>query len=347
MRQEQELGDQEELYEHHRIIVDKGQSLLRIDKFLMSRLENVSRNRIQNASEAGSILVHGKPVKASYRVKPADLITIVLSHPPREIEIIAEDIPLEIIYEDDDLIIVNKQAGLVVHPGVGNYSGTLVNALAFHFHPELLGKSVEAENERPGLVHRIDKNTSGLLVISKNEKAATHLAKQFYDRTIKRRYIALVWGSFDGDEGTITGNIGRNQTDRKSMEVFPDGETGKHAVTHYKVLESLGYLTLLECRLETGRTHQIRVHMKHIGHPLFNDETYGGKKILKGTTFSKYKTFVENCFEMIPGQALHARSLGFIHPSTRKEMYFEAPLPENFSLLIERWRTYISGRNDS
>jgi len=347
MSQEPELGDQEELYEHHRIIVDKGQSLLRIDKFLMLRLENVSRNRIQNASEAGSILVYGKPVKASYRVKPADLITIVLSHPPREIEIIAEDIPLEIIYEDDDLIIVNKQAGLVVHPGVGNYSGTLVNALAYHFHPELLGKSVEAENERPGLVHRIDKNTSGLLVISRNEKAATHLAKQFFDRTIKRRYIALVWGGFDGEEGTITGNIGRNQTDRKSMDVYPDGETGKHAVTHYKVLESLGYLSLLECRLETGRTHQIRVHMKHIGHPLFNDETYGGKKILKGTTFSKYKLFVENCFEMIPGQALHARSLGFIHPSTGKEMYFEAPLPENFRLLIERWRTYISGRNDS
>jgi 23S rRNA pseudouridine1911/1915/1917 synthase len=345
--EDQDSGEQEELYEHHRIVVDRGQSMLRIDKYLMMRLEAVSRNRIQNAADAGSILVNGKPSKPSYKVKPGDIITIVLAHPPREIEIIAEDIPLEIIYEDQDLIIVNKHAGLVVHPGYGNYTGTLVNALAYHFHPEMLGKSIEAESSRPGLVHRIDKNTSGLVVISKNEKALTHLAKQFYDRTIKRRYVALVWGDFDTEEGTVTGHIGRNQTDRKSMEVYPDGDHGKHAVTHYKVLERLGYLTLVECRLETGRTHQIRVHMKYIGHPLFNDETYGGKRILKGTTFAKYKLFVERCFEMIPGQALHARSLGFIHPSTGKEMYFEAPLPEGFASLVEKWKNYINSRNDT
>ncbi|MBL0071376.1 MAG: RluA family pseudouridine synthase [Bacteroidetes bacterium] len=345
--EDQDSGEQEELYEHHRIVVDRGQSMLRIDKYLMMRLEAVSRNRIQNAADAGSILVNGKPSKPSYKVKPGDIITIVLAHPPREIEIIAEDIPLEIIYEDKDLIIVNKQAGLVVHPGYGNYTGTLVNALAYHFHPEMLGKSIEAESSRPGLVHRIDKNTSGLVVISKNEKALTHLAKQFYDRTIKRRYVALVWGDFDTEEGTVSGHIGRNQTDRKSMEVYPEGDYGKHAVTHYKVLEGLGYLTLVECRLETGRTHQIRVHMKYIGHPLFNDETYGGKRILKGTTFAKYKLFVERCFEMIPGQALHARSLGFIHPSTGKEMYFEAPLPDGFALLIDKWKNYINSRNDT
>ena len=342
---DKESNEQDELYEHHRIIVDKGQSLLRIDKFLMMRLENVSRNRIQNASDAGSILVNSKPVKQSYRVKPGDVITIVLAHPPRLVEVIAENIPLEVIYEDDDLVIVNKVAGMVVHPGYGNYTGTLVNALAYRFHPELLGKSIEAETERPGLVHRIDKNTSGLVVVSRNEKSMTHLAKQFFDRTIKRRYMALVWGDFNEDQGTITGHIGRNQTDRKSMEVYPDGEQGKHAVTHFTVLERFGYVTLVECRLETGRTHQIRVHMKHIGHPLFNDETYGGKRILKGTTFSKYQAFVENCFSLIPGQALHARSLGFIHPTTGKEMYFEANPPDGFNVLLEKWRSYTSSRN--
>jgi len=345
--EDQDTSEQEELYEHHRIVVDKGQSLLRIDKFLMMRLESVSRNRVQNAADAGSILVHGIPVKPSYRVKPADVITIVLAHPPREVEIIAEKIPLDIVYEDDDLVIVNKQAGLVVHPGVGNYSGTLVNALAFHFHPDLLGQSIEAETVRPGLVHRIDKNTSGLMVIARNEKALTYLAKQFFDRTITRRYVALVWGDFDHEEGMITGHIGRNQTDRKSMEVYPEGNHGKHAITHYKVLERFGYVTLVECRLETGRTHQIRVHMKHIGHPLFNDETYGGKKILKGTTFSKYKLFVEHCFDMIPGQALHARSLGFKHPTGGREMHFEAPPPENLGNMIDRWRTYIGSRTES
>jgi 23S rRNA pseudouridine1911/1915/1917 synthase len=343
-QEEQDNGEQEELYEHHRIVVDKGQSMLRIDKYLMSRLTNVSRNRVQNAADAGSILVNNVAVKSSYRVKPSDLITIVLAHPPREVEIIAEDIPVEIVYEDDDLVIVNKHAGLVVHPGVGNYNGTLVNAMAYHFHPELLGKSIESENVRPGLVHRIDKNTSGLMVIARNERAMTHLAKQFFDRTIKRRYVALVWGDFLENEGTVTGNIGRNLNDRKAMEVFPLGEHGKHAVTHYKVLERFGYLTLVECRLETGRTHQIRVHMKYIGHPLFNDETYGGKKILKGTTFSKYTSFVENCFELIPGQALHAKSLGFIHPTTRKEIYFEANIPEGFEKLLKRWKVYSGSR---
>lgn len=343
---DQDQSEQEDLYEHHRIVVDKGQSLLRIDKFLMSRLENVSRNRIQNSAEAGSILVNGKASKVSYRVKPGDVITIVLAHPPREVDVIAEDIPIEIVYEDDDLVIVNKHAGLVVHPGYGNYSGTLVNALAYHFYPELLGKSIEAEGVRPGLVHRIDKNTSGIMIIARNEKSMTHLARQFFERTIKRRYVALVWGDFKEEEGTITGNIGRNLIDRKIMDVFPEGEYGKHAVTHYRVLERFGYVTLVECRLETGRTHQIRVHMKHIGHPLFNDESYGGKKVLKGTTFSKYKTFVENCFEMIPGQALHAKSLGFIHPTTREEMFFESELPEGFQQIIEKWRRYSNSKEN-
>ena len=338
--EEQDSGEQEELYEHHRIVVDKGQSLLRIDKYLMARMEKVSRNRIQNAADAGSILVNNSPVKPSYRVKPFDIITIVLAHPPRDVEIIAEDIPVEIVFEDADLVIVNKRAGMVVHPGFGNYNGTLVNAMAFHFHPELLGKSIEAESVRPGLVHRIDKNTSGLIVIARSEKAMSHLAKQFYDRTIRRRYLALVWGDFNEEEGTVTGNVGRNLIDRKAMDVFPLGDHGKHAVTHYKVLERFGYISLIECKLETGRTHQIRVHMKHIGHPLFNDETYGGKRILKGTTFSKYTAFVENCFQLIPGQALHAQSLGFIHPSTGKELFFDSPLPEGFEKIIQKWRTY-------
>ncbi len=309
-----ESSEQEELYEHYRLIVDQGQALLRIDKFLMNRLQNVSRNRLQNAVEAGSILVGDQPVKSSYKVKPGDQISIVLSHPPREIEIIAENIPLKIIFEDDDLVIVNKAAGMVVHPAYGNYKGTLVNALACHFNPEMLGKAISAESTRPGLVHRIDKNTSGLLVVAKNETAMTHLAAQFFNRTIERRYVALVWGDLKNDEGTITGNIGRNLSDRKIMDVFPDGSHGKHAVTHYKVLERFNYVTLVQCKLETGRTHQIRVHFQHIGSPLFNDAEYGGDRVLKGTTFTKYKSFVENCFDVIPRQALHARSLGLIHP---------------------------------
>jgi 23S rRNA pseudouridine1911/1915/1917 synthase len=332
--------EQEELYEHHRIVVDKGQSLLRIDKFLMSRIENASRSRIQSAAEAGCILVNDKPVKSSYRVKPADVITIVLAHPPRVLEVIAENIPLSIIYEDDDLIVVDKRAGMVVHPGYGNYTGTLVNALAYHFYPELDGKSIKAENERPGLVHRIDKNTSGLLVIARNERSMTHLAKQFYDRTISRRYLALVWGDVENESGTITGHIGRHHLNRKVMAVYPDGSQGKHAVTHYRVIERLGYVTLIECKLETGRTHQIRVHMQSIGHPLFNDDAYGGSQVVKGTRFSKYVSFVQNCFSLIPGQALHAASLGFRHPTGGKEVFFETPPPEGFTAIVERWRTY-------
>ncbi len=340
---DQEASDVDELYEHHRIVVDKGQSLLRVDKFLMNRMENVSRNRLQNATEAGNIRVNDQPVKSSYKVKPGDVITIVLAHPPRVLEVIAENIPVEIVYEDDELIVVNKVAGMVVHPGYGNYTGTLVNALAYHFHPELEGMSVEAETERPGLVHRIDKNTTGLLVVAKTEKAMTHLARQFYERTIERRYVALVWGDIAEDSGTITGNVGRNLVNRKIMEVFSDGDLGKHAVTHYTVIKRFGYVTLVECKLETGRTHQIRVHFKFFGHPLFNDDTYGGDKILKGTTFAKYKQFVENCFTLIPAQALHARSLGFIHPSTGKLLSFDSPLPEGFSQLIEKWENYTDG----
>ena len=337
-------GEQDELYEHFRITVDKGQAPLRIDKFLMLRLEKISRNRVQNAAEARSIRVEGKSVRSNYRVKPGDVISIVLAHPPREVEIIAEDIPVEIIYEDDDLLVVNKQAGIVVHPGYGNYAGTLVNALAYHIHPGLLNKSVEAESIRPGLVHRIDKNTSGLLVVAKNEHSMTHLAKQFFDRTIQRKYIALVWGDVQQDSGTLSGNVGRNLSDRKIMDVFPAGDHGKNATTHFEVKEHFGYVTIIECKLETGRTHQIRVHMKHYGHPLFNDEPYGGKRILKGPAFSKYKQFVENCFELIPGQALHAFSLGFVHPATGKEMYFEAVLPEGFDKIISKWREYTAGR---
>lgn len=340
--EEIEISDQEELYEHHRIVVDKGQSLLRIDKFLMNRLEHVSRNRIQNAADAGSILVNSKPVKSSYKIKPGDVISIVLAHPPRIVELYADIIPLDIVYEDHDLIIINKQTGMVVHPAYGNYRNTLVNALAYHFNPELAGQPIKTDNIRPGLVHRIDKNTSGLMVIAKNEAAMTHLAKQFFDRTIDRKYLAMVWGDFKEEKGTITGNIGRNLRDRKIMDVFPEGNHGKHAVTHYKVAERFNYVTLVECKLETGRTHQIRVHFKYIKHPLFNDAEYGGDKILKGTTFSKYKQFVQNCFELLPRQALHAKSLGFVHPVSGKKMFFESDMPEDMMAVIEKWRKYIT-----
>jgi 23S rRNA pseudouridine1911/1915/1917 synthase len=335
--EEIEIADQDELYEHHRIIVDDGITPVRIDKFLFNRLPNVSRNRIQNACDAGNILVNGKESKPSYKIKPKDQIQIVLPHPVRDKELIPENIPVNIIYEDDDVIIVNKPAGMVVHPAYGNYSGTLMNAMLYHF------KSLPANKrnlDRPGLLHRIDKNTSGLLVIARSEIAMNALAKEFYNRTIDRKYIALVWGDFKEDEGTITGNVGRNLKDRKIMDVFPDGDYGKHAVTHYKVVERFGYLTLVECKLETGRTHQIRIHMKYIGHPLFNDDSYGGNRILKGTTFSKYKQFVENCFELLPGQALHAKTLGFVHPTSGKKVFFESPLPENFTSLLEKWRNY-------
>ncbi len=333
---------QDELYEHFSVTVDKGQAMLRIDKYLTARMENATRNRIQMAADNGNILVNGSPVKSSYKVKPLDVIQIVMPYPRREVEIIAEDIPLEIPYEDDDLLIVNKAAGMVVHPGHGNYSGTLVNALTWHLKDLPLFQDGDI---RAGLVHRIDKNTSGLLVIAKNEKAHARLAKQFFDHTIERRYVALVWGNFEEDEGTVEGNIGRSHRDRLKMAVFPDGSDGKHAVTHYRVLKRYGYVTLLELKLETGRTHQIRVHMEYIGHPLFNDERYGGDRILKGTTFSKYRQFVENCFSIMPRHALHARSLGFVHPSTRENIYFESSLPDDMQQVLDKWDTYTANRD--
>lgn len=335
------IGQEEEeqdLFEHYNIVVDKGQSLLRIDKFLMHRIENASRNRIQNAIDAGNVLVNQQVIKSSYKVKPLDQISIVYAHPPRDTEVYPEDIPLDIVYEDDDLLVVNKPAGMVVHPGFNNYTGTLVNALAFHFEqlPTLPGN-----DGRPGLVHRIDKDTSGLLLISKNEITMTKLAKQFFDHSITRKYLALAWGDIEND-GRIEGYIGRSLKNRIVQDVFHDEEKGKWSVTNYKVLERLNYVTLVSCQLETGRTHQIRAHMKHIGHPLFNDATYGGDKILKGTTFTKYKQFVNNCFDLMPRQALHAQTLGFIHPTTQQYMEFEAPLPADFDSVLAKWRNYLS-----
>lgn len=335
---EKEANEQDELYEHYRIQVDKGQSLLRIDKFLINRIENVSRNRVQAAIAAGSVRVNNKEIKSSYKVKPGEVITVVLAHPPREVEIYCDNIPIEIIYEDEHLVVINKQAGMVVHPAYGNYRNTLVNALAYHFNPHLEGKPVLSESIRPGLVHRIDKNTSGLIIIAKNEVAMTHLAAQFYNRTIKRNYTALVWGDLTEEQGTITGHIGRNRKDRKIMEVFPDGDSGKHAITHYKVLERFHLATLVDCKLETGRTHQIRVHFQYIGHPLFGDFEYGGNSIVKGVATGSYRQFVENCFSILPRQALHARSLGFIHPASGKGMYFESTLPDDMQEVIKRWR---------
>lgn len=339
--EDEEAGD--ELFEHFNVVADRGQGMLRLDKFLAVRLENTSRNRIQAAADAGNILVNGRPAKSSYKVKPLDRISIVLPYPPREIEIIAEDIPLHIVYEDDDLIVVNKEAGMVVHPGHGNYTGTLVNALIFHLQGLPL---FEQGDMRAGLVHRIDKNTSGLLVVAKHERAHAFLARQFYEHSIRRIYHALVWGNFDSDEGTIEGNIARSTTDRMRMAVYPpDGTVGKRAVTHYRVLKRFGYVSLVECRLETGRTHQIRVHMESVGHPLFNDERYGGDRILKGTTFSKYKQFVENCFAAMPRQGLHALSLGFVHPTTRREVYFESEYPADFAACVAKWDSYTAARN--
>ena len=338
-------GDQEqnpsELFEHYRFVADKGQGLLRVDKFIMTRIDGVSRNRIQNAADVNCILVNGVAVKSNYKVKPNDIVTIVMDRPRREIEIIPENIPLEIVYEDQDLMVINKQAGLVVHPGHGNYTGTLVNAIAYHLKDTA---EYDSKDPRLGLVHRIDKDTSGLLVIAKNPEAKTHLSKQFFDKSTKREYIALVWGAVEQDSGRIEGNIGRNVRDRLQMSVFENPELGKPAVTNYEVLERLGYVTLVKCRLETGRTHQIRVHMKHIGHTLFNDERYGGNIILKGTAFTKYKQFVQNCFNLCPRQALHAKTLGFIHPRTGEEMLFESSLPEDMTLMIEKWRGYTSNR---
>lgn len=336
-------AEQQELFEHFRFVVDPGQSMLRIDKYITAKIEGASRTRVQAAADAGNILVNNNQVKPSYKVKPSDLIQIVLPTPPREIELIPEDIPLEIVFEDDHVIVINKKPGMVVHPGYGNYTGTLVNALMWHLQDNPMFRTGE---QRPGLVHRIDKNTSGLLVIAKSELAHNRLARQFFERTTKRLYLAIVWGVPAPEEGTVTGNVGRNPKDRKVMCVFSDGSEGKHAVTHYRVIDDLGYISLIECRLETGRTHQIRVHMSHIGHPLFNDEEYGGNRILRGTTFTKYQQFVRNCFNLLPRQALHAKSLGFTHPESGKWMQFDSGLPEDMSGLIEKWRTYISGRPD-
>ena len=338
-----EEGDEGDgLFEHFAITADKGQKLLRLDKFLVAHTENTSRNRIQAAADNGNILVNGVPAKSSYKVKPLDRIQLVMPYPKREYEITAENIPLDIPYEDDDVVIINKPAGMVVHPGVGNHNGTLVNAMTYHL--QSLPMYSEG-NTRAGLVHRIDKDTSGILVMAKNEEALAYLGKQFFDHSITRRYVAMVWGNFEQDEGTIEGNIGRSPKDRQKMYVFEDGSQGKRAVTHWKVLRRFGYVTLVECRLETGRTHQIRVHMSWIGHPLFNDARYGGDRILKGTTFAKYKQFIENCFAVMPRQSLHARVLGFIHPTSHEYVEFESALPADFQQLIEKWEGYVAARD--
>lgn len=338
----QEFEDEEEsdeLYEHFRIEADKGQTLMRLDKFLPHHLKRASRNKIQNAIDSESIKVNGKPVKASYKVKPFDVITVSLPHPPREqTDILPENIPLDIIYEDADLLVVNKDASMVVHPAHGNWTGTLVNALVYHFQ----GLPTHRNGEiRPGLVHRIDKGTSGLLVIAKNDYAMTHLARQFFDHSIERTYYALVWGEPKEAKATINANVGRSLKDRKVTDVFPHADYGKEAITHYEVLKNLRYVSLVKCNLETGRTHQIRAHMKYLGHPLFSDETYGGNKILRGQVFTKYKQFVENCFEIMPRQALHAKSLGFEHPKTGKWMQFDSDLPTDFKTVLEKWEGYV------
>ena len=341
---EEELNDQESndaesegLYEHLSITVDPGQDKLRIDKFLFNFRQNSSRNKISQTCRAGNVIVNGHPVKQNYRVKPGDRISVLLTSQPRENIIIPQDIPINIVYEDDDVVVVDKAAGMVVHPGHGNYDGTLINALAFHFEKN----GEKSDLDRVGLVHRIDKDTSGLLVIAKNEFALSFLAKQFFDRTTKRLYWAFVWGNIAENKGTITGNIGRHLKNRMQMAVFPDGDFGKHAVTHYEVIERFRYITWVECKLETGRTHQIRAHFKHIGHTLFNDERYEGNQILKGVNLPKYKQFIKNVFEVLPRHALHAHTLGFIHPVTKKEMYFESPMPEDMNEALKKWRNYV------
>lgn len=329
--------DNDELYEHYRFIADSGQSPLRVDKYLMNRVENATRNKIQKAAKDGNIFVNDVAVKSSYKVKGNDVVTVLFEHPPYEFLLVPEDIPITIVYEDDHVLVVDKPAGMVVHPGHGNYSGTLINALTFHFE-NLPNNS----SNRPGLVHRIDKDTSGLLVIAKTEESMTHLAKQFFNKTTEREYVAIVWGNVEEDRGTIEGNIGRHPKNRLQNMVFENDveEKGKPAITHFEVMERLGYVTLISCRLETGRTHQIRVHLKYIGHTLFNDERYGGDNILKGTSFSKYKQFVENCFKVLPRQALHARTLGFEHPVTGKMLRFESPIPDDMEQCLEKWRNY-------
>lgn len=339
-----ELEEQDdELYEHHKFIAEKGQNPLRVDKYLMNYIEKATRNKIQKAAKSGNIYVNEVPVKSNYKVKAGDVVQVMFEHPPYEFLLTPEDIPLDIVYEDEILLVVNKPAGMVVHPGHGNYSGTLINALVYHFD-NLPNNS----SERPGLVHRIDKDTSGLLVVAKTEQAMTHLSKQFFDKSSEREYVALVWGNVEEDKGTVEGNIGRHPKNRLQNTVYEgeEAEKGKPAVTHYKVLERFGYVTLVSCKLETGRTHQIRVHMKHIGHTLFNDERYGGEKILKGTTFTKYRQFVENCFKILPRQALHAKTLGFEHPKTGKWMSFNSEIPEDMQACIEKWRNYAKNQKE-
>lgn len=347
IEQESELenGDgAEEMYERKRFTVTKGQEPLRIDKYLMAKIEGATRNKVQQAIELGFVLVNEQPVKSNYKVRPGDEIITFSDTSPEDREIIPQELPLNIVYEDDSIIIINKPAGLVMHPGSGNPNGTLVNGVVWHLklqQPEL------TENQLPrfGMVHRIDKNTSGLVVLAKTQEASFHLAKQFFDHTVERKYIALVWGDLKDDEGTITGHVGRHQRFRKIMDVYPDGEHGKEATTHYKIIERFGYTTLVECKLETGRTHQIRVHMQHIGHPLFNDDTYGGDRIVKGTVYTKYKQFVDNCFAICPRHALHAKNLGFIHPKTQKKLLFESELAEDMKAVIEKWRVYTKAKN--
>lgn len=342
---EEELSESEELYEKLSIVIDKGQEPLRIDKFLMNRIEGATRNKIQQAIEDELVLVNEKPIKNNYKIKAGDKIIIYDSNSPESSEIIPQDIPLNIVYEDDDLMVINKPVGMVVHPGSGNPDNTLINAVAYHLKhncPEI----DESELPRFGLVHRIDKNTSGLLVLAKKQKVMSDLAKQFFNHTVHRRYVALVWGNFEEQEGTITGHVGRHQRFRKLFTTYPEGDHGKDAITHYKVLENFNYVTLVECRLETGRTHQIRVHMQYIGHPLFNDDFYGGDRIVKGTVYTKYKQFVDNCFTICPRQALHAKELGFVHPVTKKEMLFTSELPDDMEQVIEKWRRYSQFKNE-
>jgi 23S rRNA pseudouridine1911/1915/1917 synthase len=337
MIEHEEIED-EELFEHHRIVADPKQSLIRVDKFLLDRLPNVTRTKIQAGIHEGFVLVNEKPVKPNYKVHPNDVVTVSFPEPPRDNEVVPENIPLNIVYEDEYLLVINKPAGMVVHPAYQNWSGTLVNALAYHFQhlPEMKGN-----DGRPGLVHRIDKDTSGLLVIAKTEQAMTFLAKQFFDHTIERTYYALVWGIPNPPEGTINVHVGRSLKDRRLTVAFPEGDFGRHAITHYKLLKDLRYVSLVQCNLETGRTHQIRAHMKHLGHTLFNDAMYGGDQVLKGTMFSKYKQFVDNCFKAIPRQALHAKTLGFIHPATKEFMQFDSELPQDFVDVIDKWEHYV------
>lgn len=334
---------EKELFEHYNIKIEKGQVMMRIDKYLMIRIPNATRTKLQQACDANNILVNGKPIKSSYKIKPFDEISVLMATPPRDIELMAEDIPLNIVYEDDYVCVVNKEPGMVVHPAYGHYSGTLVNALMYRFNNLPTSRQKLSEDvtiDRPGLVHRIDKNTSGIIIIAKTELAMSRLAKDFFDRNLDRKYVAIVWGDVKEDSGTITCNVARDLKNRKVMACFPDSDHGKHAVTHYKVLERFGYVTVVECKLETGRTHQIRVHMRHLGHPLFNDNEYGGDRILKGLPSAKYKQFIENCFEILPRQALHAKTLGITHPITKEGLFFDSEIPNDMMQVIEKWRKY-------